>query len=106
MGSLYTKTWELQNIGNVVWENRSLVCVDQPASSHSGLKPLHHRVPFGSAPPGKVVEISVQQLQIPDFPGAFVSHWKMEDDEGHFCFPEHEPLAFLVQAFDLEANTG
>ncbi len=105
VGSRYTKTWELQNIGQVVWEKRSLVCVDQTASRQTGLKPLQHRVGFDSVLPGEVVEISVA-FQVPDFPGTFVSHWKMVDENGHFCFPEHSAIICLVQAFDLQAHTG
>lgn len=111
-GQTFTKVWEIQNVGHVVWKNRRLICVDQPvgfAAIMEGialpnpnrlLKPTHHSIDIPETQPGDTVMLSVE-FTSPDYPCNVMSYWKMTDESGDICFPETEGLSCLVQVVSI-----
>lgn len=111
-GQTFSKTWEIQNVGHVVWQNRSLVCVDQPVTTTALvdgvtppyaarlLKPLQRRIPIPVAEPGDTVSLSIE-FTAPQYPCSVISYWKMMDEIGDVCFPETEGLSCLVQVVSI-----
>ncbi|MCA9875109.1 MAG: hypothetical protein KC441_15675, partial [Anaerolineales bacterium] len=75
-GTAFTKTWRVQNSGNVPWgEGFQLVHTDGDllAAEPSQLLPF--------TPPGETAEISLS-MTAPREPGTFYSDWRFQDDHG------------------------
>jgi len=99
----FKKCWEIQNLGDVEWVNRRLVCTDDELYivkkdsdelirlADQNLVPEHSEVVIPRTPPGETVSISVN-FKAPSFPCTTISYWKMVDEEGDFCFPEMKGL--------------
>ncbi len=104
VGKKFIKTWEIQNIGNTPWTNRSLVCVDgqfdiipknqtiKPPITHRGLKPSSRTIAIQQTQPWEKISLSVE-FTAPDYPCTVISYWKMVDQDGNLCFPENEGLS-------------
>jgi len=107
VGSEFTKTWELQNIGHSSWRKRALICIDYPVEDERGvgLIPKSRNIPVGTVEPGEVFKVNAH-FHVPLVPGVVASHWKFVDASGEFCFPDHRPLVCQVQVFDLEQGVG
>lgn len=111
-GQTFCKTWEIQNIGHVTWQNRKLRCVDQtadipnlidgilPPSSERCLIPSHMSLDIPETLPGDTVLLSVQ-FKAPSYPCSIISYWKMTDEHGDICFPETEGLSCLVRVVSM-----
>lgn len=111
-GQSFCKTWEIQNIGHRVWQNRELVCVDEPIESIAitqgialptacrHLIPDHKRIDIPETLPGDTVLLSVQ-FTAPSYPCSVISYWKMTDEAGDICFPETEGLSCLVRVVSI-----
>lgn len=105
-GQTFTKTWELQNVGKTVWENRYLQCEDeqsgqyhyrgQPLCIAEGLTPLRRHIAIPRTLPGELVELSVDFIA-PATAATVVSYWKAYHADGRQCFPEHTGLWIKVQ---------
>jgi Ig-like domain from next to BRCA1 gene len=111
-GTRFVKTWEVQNAGKTVWDNRSLQCMDEDlvvVSAHHGaelslsprLVPDVHRVPVPRTMPGATVQISAS-FRAPDLPGTCVSYWKSVDVSGALCFPDAVGLSVQVRVVAME----
>ena len=119
VNSKFTKVWEIQNTGLLVWRGRRLVCVDEwlevrvvPAADTKGgrwfraparqrcLIPATREIPIPDTKPGGAVRLSVE-FTTPPFPCTTISYWKMVDESGAFCFPNQEGLSCLVQVVTL-----
>jgi len=106
------KTWEIVNNGSIDWIDRYLVCVDEKlevtataadfAAPHlkRGLIPQQTRTPIPLTHPGQSVQLTVN-LIAPDYPGSFISYWKMVDNAGNFCFPTLQGLSCLVTVISI-----
>jgi len=103
VGTRFIKSWEIQNIGNIAWKNRSLVCVDaefeivpkgsvKPPANHRGLIPTVRSTAIAPLEPWDTTTISVE-FTAPNYPCSVISYWKMVDHDGNLCFPEHEGLS-------------
>ena len=93
----FTKTWVLQNTGDVVWENRYLVNIDEETKDDLGyLKPKLKKIPIPKVNVGETVEISVD-LTAPKIEGTMRSTWKMFDDKGDFTFPNAQGIYCQVR---------
>lgn len=111
-GQIFCKTWEIQNIGHVTWQNRKLQCVDQaadtphiiagiqPPDSERRLLPLQTSVDVPETLPGDTILLSVQ-FKAPSYPCSIISYWKMTDEHGDICFPETEGLSCLVRVVSI-----
>lgn len=104
--TVFRKTWELENIGDVAWENRFLQCQDEELVilSRQGehialaqnLQPHQSRTPIPDTLPGQRVRISVD-FTAPALPGSVMSYWKMTHEDGSLCFPNSRGLWVKVQ---------
>lgn len=104
----FTKTWEIQNTGQVPWQSRFLICVDHqlevssrssdfaPPREQRYLQPTVNKVAIVDLAPGENTEISVE-FTAPSLPGSCISYWKISDNEGNLLFPHLEGLSCLVQ---------
>lgn len=95
-GQRFTKTWEIQNVGDVVWADRYLQCMDEDivVYTRSGeqlhlaqsLKPAVPRIPMPTTLPGQSVRLSVD-FTAPSMPCTVVSYWKSVFADGAPCIP-------------------
>lgn len=106
---VFEKQWKVQNVGQRVWENRRLVCLDEQLTVYSTndnrtiVHGLKADKPWLAAPriePDEDWTISIN-FTAPDYPCTVISHWKMIDQTGNFCFPESQPLTCLVKVIAL-----
>jgi Ig-like domain from next to BRCA1 gene len=111
-GAHFVKTWEVQNAGKTVWDDRYLQCMDEElvvVSANDGaelsvsprLVPEVGRIPVPCTPPGGVVELSVR-FKAPPIPGTCVSYWKSVYASGELCFPEAVGLSVQVRVLAME----
>lgn len=109
IGSEFEKTWVIQNIGEQVWQDRKLVCMDEfgaaiPANMPKGLryqlvpKQLHIDIP--TTPPWETVALSMG-FTAPSVAGRYVSYWKMVDANHNICFPQSVGLFLCVSVKSL-----
>jgi Ig-like domain from next to BRCA1 gene len=106
----FTKTWSLQNVGTVPWENRYLQCIDEEVvvTTRAGevlkmaenLKPHSQRVTVPYTKPGDLVQISVN-FTAPSKPATVVSYWKSVFEDGTQCFPKASGLSCVVRVTAL-----
>jgi transcriptional regulator with XRE-family HTH domain len=109
----FTKIWEVQNTGKLVWEGRSYRCVDDDLVlakrmedgtlvpiMDTNLAPLVREAPCPTVRPGETVKISVE-FRAPKYPCSTLSLWKMYDAAGNACFPEHTGLWCKVRVVTL-----
>ncbi len=113
-GERFTKTWELQNVGRVPWENRYLQCMDEELVVYArngemlriaeNLAPTIKRIPVPYTAPGANVKLSVE-FTAPSMPGACISYWKTVFEDGSICFPKARGLTVNVRVSTLASGT-
>jgi len=89
----FTKVWEIQNVGSVVWEGRYLQRLGAPEGP--GLIRSPTRVPIPTTRPGKVAQIRVE-MEAPSTEGTTIARFKMVDRDGNLCFPNRYPEGLFV----------
>ena len=109
-GQRFSKTWELQNVGHVPWEDRYLQCLDDEIVVYTlsgeklrisdNLKPDVQRIPVPVTPPGALVKLTVE-FTAPSMPGTFISYWKSVFEDGSLCFPSAQGLSVKVRVNTL-----
>jgi len=109
---VFTKVWEIQNIGHVNWVGRKLVCMDQKINVPSvpdyivapeirrGLVPTWYVINIPETLPGDSAILSVE-FTAPSYPCAVLSYWKMVDEHEEICFPKTEGLSCMVRVVSL-----
>ena len=105
-GQTFTKTWELQNVGKVPWEDRFLQCMDEEVvvTTRCGdvlhiaqnLLPTASKVSVPYTEPGQLVQISAE-FTAPHAPGTLLSYWKSVFADGTPCFPRARGLWVKVR---------
>jgi hypothetical protein len=87
----FTKTWRIQESGNVVWgpEARVSFFEGQPMTT-STIQPLPQ------VSPGEQVDISVE-LTVPSEPGSYSAIWRLTDKHGK-AFGDFLPIRVVVEA--------
>lgn len=110
----FTKTWELQNVGRVPWENRYLQCVDEEIVVYTrtgealkiaeNLIPTVKRIPVPYTASGATVKLSVE-FTAPAMPGTCISYWKSVFEDGSLCFPKAQGLSVKVRVNTLATGT-
>jgi hypothetical protein len=90
----FVKTWEIQNVGSAVWENRFLQ--REGPTDGPGLCSSAPRVPIPRTRPGASVQISVR-FRAPGLPGSCYTEWKMVDADGRYFFPAKVSLYMDIQ---------
>jgi hypothetical protein len=93
VGQKFRKVWEIENIGDIPWENRFLERVG-PCHGPGRLKSRRRvRIPYTL--PGQKCKIKVN-LIAPDQPGSCYAEWKMLDEKGNVLLPNQKPLFVSV----------
>ncbi len=89
----FTKAWEIQNVGSVVWEGRYLQRLG--ASEGPGLikSPASTRIP--TTQPGQSVQLRIE-MEAPSTEGTTVARFKMADKDGNLVFPDRYPEGVFV----------
>lgn len=95
----FIKIWQIQNVGDVAWEDRAFICVDEPPICnlnlpkgvkqpplHLGLIPTQRKVPIPFTKPHQTAQIVVE-FTTPTHPCNVMSYWKMVNAENELCFP-------------------
>lgn len=111
-GSVFEKSWTIQNLGKLIWEDRVLVCLDdelpvdyfdrQDAKYH--LIAMQRAVDIAKTPPNQTVTIKVTLIAL-SIPGRYISYWKMQDKQGNLCFPDGFGLSLSVKVCALGVNS-
>lgn len=101
----FVKTWTIQNIGEQVWKNRYLMCMDETYTAHLCyqlpfiddylLIPEKREIELPVILPGEKTTISVK-FTAPKVAGRYISYWKMVDEQGVLCFPDSIGLSTMV----------
>lgn len=107
-GQQFEKIWEIQNVGNVVWKNRRIVCVDEQIEVkfqgevfQYGLKALEgNAIDVPLTQPGEFVRVS-RMFEAPTVACSTISWWKMVDEQGELVFPDMTGLYCLVRVVTL-----
>ena len=109
-GQRFTKTWELQNVGSVVWEGRLLRCMDEDILVYSRtgeqlqlavpLRPAARQLLIPTTLPGQAVQLSMD-FTAPSSPGSVLSYWKTTFADGRLCFPAAHGVWVKVQVSTL-----
>lgn len=111
-GQVFTKIWEIQNIGHVDWIGRKLACMDQPATISKLLEninrpetrrmliPSQQVINIPTTLAGDSVTLNVE-FTAPSYPCTVISYWKMTDENGEVCFPKTEGLSCMVRVVSL-----
>ena len=111
-GSEFTKVWDVQNVGTVPWEGRTLRCLDEEVIVYSRsreilriaepLQPKVDQVPVPYTPPGGIVRLAVT-FTAPSIAGSCVSYWKSFFADGTPCLPD--ALGLYVKVRVVSMNT-
>jgi transcriptional regulator with XRE-family HTH domain len=108
----FEKKWEIQNLGEVAWADRKLVCMDDQLyilrKDNEELIPvldqnlvaLEPEISVPETEPGGTALISIR-FKAPSFPCTTISYWKMVDKEGDICFPQMKGLWCKVNVVAL-----
>ena len=89
----FTKIWEIQNVGSIIWDNRYLQR-EGPCEGPKRLKSRNRvRIPYTA--PGQRVKIKVSFI-VPSVPGSYYCEWKMVDEKGNYLLPNQKPIAVFV----------
>lgn len=109
-GQRFVKTWKMQNVGQVVWQDRSLQCMDEDLVVHSrsgeslvlasSLRPTNNRIEVPTTHPGETVLLSAE-FTAPMAPGTVMSYWKSFHADGSLCFPDARGLWVKVLVMSL-----
>ena len=95
-GTPFTKTWTIQNMGQTVWQNRYLMCMDEPPVRQNNypddqlvidhiLTPHNTLIAIPTTKPFEKLTLSVDYTA-PKYAGRYISYWKMIDETGQMCF--------------------
>jgi transcriptional regulator with XRE-family HTH domain len=111
----FIKTWELQNTGQIAWENRFLLCQDEEVVVYTrtgetlvlahNLVPSGKRVAMPFTVPGATVQLSVE-FTAPGLPCTVLSYWKTVFEDGSFCFPESRGLWAKVRVSTMTTGAS
>ena len=114
-GQRFTKTWEVQNVGHVVWQGRLLQCVDEEIVVYSrrgetlhlaqGLLPSAASIAIPTTQPGELVQLQAE-FTAPHLPGTVLSYWKTTFADGTLCFPDATGLWVKVVITSMAAAGG
>lgn len=110
-GHQFVKTWTLQNLGGQVWEERWLMCMDEPVyTAHTSmldnfgelyqLKPHATQIAIPTTQPKQCITLAVTFVA-PKVSGRYISYWKMIDKHGELCFPNNLGLSVNVSVKGL-----
>lgn len=92
----FIKTWRVQNVGTITWQNKRLqrVTPQDPNLCYSV-----NSVELPTVKPGEVIDISIE-FTTPPYPGTCRTDWKMVDLNGNFTFPSKQGLYSIIHVVE------
>lgn len=114
VNEVFTKTWEVVNLGKEPWRGLFLQCVDDRLEvrvkpgyeavsgeyEQYGLLPLAERIEIPETASGQSVQISVV-FRAPPVSCTVVSHWKTFNAAGEIMFPNRRGLHCQVKVVSM-----
>ena len=100
----FVKSWTIQNVGRIVWQNRFLTCQNpktdiiypnNQTSADYHFTPLTNQIAIPTTHPGECITLSVEFIT-PSTSGQYISYWKMTDEHGNYCFGDGIGLSTLI----------
>lgn len=113
-GSHFEKSWTIQNIGEVVWENRYFMHLDAPyhhikhypngqSLADYQFLPDEVMVPLPVVYPKQTYTFKMGYTA-PNIAGRYISYWQMVDENGEPCFPDGVGLSVSVLVKSFGSN--
>lgn len=93
-GTKVTKTWELRNNGNQVWEGRAMRRIDPLLGRFGCTTP--ETVPIPRTEPGGTARVSVP-ITTPRTSATCYVRWMIVDRDGNYAFPGQRPIFFTLR---------
>ena len=92
----FTKTWRVQNIGSVPWQDKRLkrMTPQDPNLCYSV-----DSIALPTVKPGEIIDISIE-FTTPRYPGTCRTDWKMVDTSGNLIFPAKKALYSIVHVVE------
>jgi hypothetical protein len=78
-GKVFTKTWELENVGSCTWNSNYAVVFANEGNAMNG--PAAKQFTTGTVAPGERVKVSID-LTAPSTPGDYRGYWKLRNASG------------------------
>lgn len=97
VNSRFKKTWEIRNVGSVVWEDRYLQRLGSLVGPGRLMCGLRSRVQYTE--PGQTCHVSIW-LTAPSLPASCYEEWKMVDRAGRILIPNQKPLNVAVDVVE------
>lgn len=103
-GAIFTKTWVIQNTGIETWQDRQLICIEEPIKTTLPSKvqiddikliPKSKTIAIATTHPQQTVTLSVD-FTAPKVAGDYISYWKMVNAKGELCFPNGYGLSARI----------
>lgn len=112
-GATFEKTWTIQNVGEVVWENRYLMHLDAPHHSTAypngqdirdyHFSPSDTLIAIPTTHPSETCTLKVTYTA-PKVAGRYISYWQMVDETGQACFPDGIGLSVSILVLGFGVN--
>ena len=102
-GLLFVKTWRIRNVGTVAWRGRRLE--RQGPLTGPGLITSPRFAPVPDTEPGDVAEIQAV-LKAPGHDCTSIAYFKMVDENGFLCYPDHHQLGLDVLVRVIRNTAG
>ena len=82
VGKIFHKSWTIKNNGNVIWENRTLRCVEYVDNYFF---PMEDTINIPKTMPNQTVTLKVRYKVLAQ--GDYHSKWKMFDENNNIVYP-------------------
>ena len=83
VGKIFEKSWTIMNNGNMIWENRTLRCVEYVDSY---FYPINRIIDIPKTLPKQTVTLKVRYKVLAQ--GDYHSKWKMYDKNNNLVYPD------------------
>lgn len=105
-GASFEKVWALQNAGNRVWDDRSVLHHSPGGCSASEeLRAPAQSLPFPRAFPGEVFVLRTR-MTAPTMPGTYLSAWRYQQANGTQVFPGLPGMRAQIRVATPAADIG
>lgn len=97
VGQKFKKIWEIENIGDLPWENRFLEREGPCEGPGRLISRKRVRIPYTK--PGQRCQIKIN-IVAPGQPGSCYATWKMVSEKGKILLPHQKPLFVSVDVVE------
>lgn len=90
VGERFKKSWTIKNDGNVIWEKRTLRCIEY---ANGYFYPVNKIIRIPTTYPGQIITLNVEYEVTAE--GDYSSKWKMYDRKNNLIYP-HKSIGLGV----------